>query len=65
MSERRRPDAPAATDLIVAALVNSAMQAIAKGKREYGFGGLGDSRALRAAVREIVKRHLRQTRDGP
>lgn len=48
---------------IVDALTNSAMQALAQELRRQGSGTLGDARPLRAAVREIVRRTLRNVAD--
>lgn len=48
---------------IVDAIANSAMQALAQELRRQGNGGLGASRPLRAAVREIVRRSLRNVGD--
>jgi len=48
---------------IVDAIANSAMQALAQELSRQGKGGLGDSRPLRAAVREVVRRSLRNVGD--
>jgi len=54
------PGEGADLDAIIAAATNSVMQAIARELLKQGCqGGLGDSRALRAAVAEAVTRNFR------
>jgi hypothetical protein len=55
---------PDALDPTVDAITNSTMQEIAKSLLRQGcLGGLGDSRVLRATVREVVSRNVRKMVD--
>lgn len=55
------PTTPEVSDHVTAAITNSVIQEFAKELCRQGRGGLGDSRRLRAAVRQVVLRNLPRT----